>query len=148
MYEALIDKMPLKVQGYARAILPFFIMGGKFINTLGPYFVQAYDLILKGQAALAPYHPELIWGMVWGLTMMFFGGYFVLVIASYEAFRLSGWESFKVAFTKIKANYDAFQVGILTEHKIISQNNSPLHTYVSHISLSLFLISSCLEYYR
>jgi len=109
--EAVIEKMPVSVQKYARAILPVLEQLGNFLNMLTP----AYNFLWSKATAVAkflePYHPKLLMKMAAGIVMMMFGGFFVLTIAAFEAFRLGGWENFQIAFGKMYTNYLTFMEG-------------------------------------
>jgi len=92
-------------------VWPVLIAIGNLIDVLSPYVpivMQKYEQFRK---VIAPWKPELAVGMLAGLIFIFFGGYFVLTIAAFEAFRLAGWDSFADSLQKLCANYRKFRAG-------------------------------------
>jgi len=64
----------------------------------GCHYVHHLYLLAK------PYHVDDLVPLVLGLAMAFFGGYFPLVIAAVEAFRMCGWSSVKTGVLSIIAD--------------------------------------------
>jgi hypothetical protein len=106
--DALIEKLPVSVQKYARMVFPILLNIGHLLNILGPYAIMAYEKAKEVYVKLEPYHPFLLLEMFSGLVLIFFGGFFALTIAAVEAFRIAGWSEFVVAAKEIRKNYHQF----------------------------------------
>mmetsp|Transcript_23191 Transcript_23191/g.38146 ORF Transcript_23191/g.38146 Transcript_23191/m.38146 type:complete len:321 (+) Transcript_23191:31-993(+) len=92
---------------------PYLMLAQHYIVLAQPYIDQAIFQANKTWDALQPYHPEEFLPALCGLTLVFFGGHFLTLIAAVEAFRLTGWdrskkclgdlwESYKVAMAAYK----------------------------------------------
>ncbi|CAM9879672.1 unnamed protein product [Scytosiphon promiscuus] len=91
-----LEDMILKVAGksppwlanFLRAFAPLLTLTFKVANTLGPVVIKFYALLYKGYKML----PVNVIGMIYGLVMCFFGGFFHVTIAAVEAFNMTGGE--------------------------------------------------------
>lgn len=103
------DKIPekfIQVKPYVIKAAPFV---GKFVDfciKMLPYVTLCYQKILEYKEKLTPYKLELLLPSFVGFVMCFFGGTFVTLIAAFEAYRLSAWES---TYECIMHLYDDFK---------------------------------------
>lgn len=117
MAKNLIQQMPSWVPDNVKTNLdklfdfvwPVFLAMCKLVDILSPLVPIVTENAKKFWTFLQPYQPMLMAPMLCGLVFIFFGGYFVLTISAFEAFRLSGWDSFCSACTTLYANYEAFK---------------------------------------
>lgn len=70
---------------------PFIGQGVEALEKLTPYVQKAIKEFHKLVVILKPYRLELLTPALFGIIMCFFGGSFFLLIAAFEAYRISGW---------------------------------------------------------
>eukprot|EP00903_Cladosiphon_okamuranus_P019645 g18062.t1 len=91
-----LEDMILKVAGksppwlanFLRAFAPFVTLTFTILNIVGPVVIKFYALLYKLYKIL----PVNVMGMIYGLIMCFFGGFFHVTIAAIEAFNMTGGE--------------------------------------------------------
>lgn len=78
---------------------------GVIVDIVGKYVIIAYNKSLQFYKLLAPYHPNLLLNLFIGLSMILFGGHFMLLLAVIEAYRMCGWTETKQHFITLYQNY-------------------------------------------
>lgn len=73
----------------------------EFLNFIYPYLVLVYETISALYEKAKPYHVDSLGPALFGLFLAFFGGHFVVLIATVEAFRTCGWDRMKAHLTVI-----------------------------------------------
>lgn len=81
---------------------PVIDISSNIIDKVAPYAIVAWTTIINIYNFLPV---DVIWAL-FGLTLAFFGGSYVLAIAAIETFYITGWESFKTSFQFLKQNFD------------------------------------------
>jgi hypothetical protein len=71
---------------------PFIAKFLEILNFVYPFLVQAYEGAWKLYEACKPYHIDSLGPAFFGFFLAFFGGHFVVLIATVEAFRTCGWD--------------------------------------------------------
>lgn len=104
MIETLAGKSPPWLAKFLRAFSPFVTVTFTLINIFGPSILAFYKFIYKLYQIL----PKNVLGMIYGLIMCFFGGFFHVTIAAYEAFRMTGGEKVYMCIHNLKIDFDEF----------------------------------------
>jgi len=84
---------------------PVFIRIGAFFNIVFPYLVIGWTFAMRTWVALQPYHPEEFLPLLFGLIMVFFGGYYFTLFAAIEAYRMCGYEQTKECLVQLYHSY-------------------------------------------
>ena len=74
-------------------------------HSLAPYFALAYEQYIWAHENL----PIDLAVAVFGLILCFFGGMFPLVLAAYEAFKISGWDTCRAAVGDLYSQFQTYR---------------------------------------
>jgi hypothetical protein len=99
------EKSPEKIRPYLVKAAPVIGLAGEGVAKLLPKLEQLWAQLVMLWHKAAPYHPEDLIPAVFGLLLAFFGGTFLLTIATVEAFRASGWDQTKGHLMDIYDDY-------------------------------------------
>lgn len=66
-----------------------------------PYFHMASSYGQQAWMVIEPYHPQELATAAYGLTLVFFGGIFMTLVASCEAVHIFGWDKIKSSFNRL-----------------------------------------------
>eukprot|EP01065_Artemidia_motanka_P049497 TRINITY_DN8222_c0_g2_i1.p1 TRINITY_DN8222_c0_g2~~TRINITY_DN8222_c0_g2_i1.p1 ORF type:complete len:359 (+),score=96.87 TRINITY_DN8222_c0_g2_i1:88-1164(+) len=86
--EAHAEKRAPAVAPVLQFMRPFLVRAGALLDEIGPYLLTASKYLYEVYRA-AP--TDLLYALL-GLSLCFFGGFFVATIAAVEAFKLYGWD--------------------------------------------------------
>jgi len=89
----------------AQNVGPILTTIGNISDAIQPHLVKLGTVFNQAQATLKQYHLDQFLPALLGLVLAFFGGQFVLTIATVEAFRLGGWEKTRAFLVVLQANY-------------------------------------------
>jgi len=107
--DQIINVLPANIGFVGKKIEPVLFAITRQLNHFAPHISHAINkTIAIGEfiyAKILPYEPELLFPMAFGLFMIFFGGSFMLLIASIEAYRICGWEQTKMHLITLYNNY-------------------------------------------
>jgi len=84
-----------KLKPVFEKVKPYMAMLLQALNFIYPYLVMAYEGVMKFYEAAKPYHIDSLGPAFFGFFLAFFGGHFVVLIATVEAFRTCGWDRMK-----------------------------------------------------
>jgi len=96
--------------GYVRKATPFILQGANACDKAYPYVVAAYAQALSLYALIQPYKPERFLTLVWGIFLCFFGGAYMMLVAAYEALRLTVMDRLSTALGVLYRNYRAARI--------------------------------------
>ncbi|CAN0019210.1 unnamed protein product [Ectocarpus fasciculatus] len=96
-------KSPPWLANFLRAFAPFVTLTFTIANIVGPVVVKFYALLYKVYKIL----PVNVLGMIYGLVMCFFGGFFHVTIAAIEAFNMTGGEKVMLCVHDLKQDIKA-----------------------------------------
>jgi len=96
---------PSFLKPYVAKITPVLLAIGKLINVAAPHVQKFVKYLGHLHQKLAPFHPHLLAQMFFGIVLMFFGGFFMTLIACIEAFRLTGYTPIMKALQLLWADY-------------------------------------------
>ncbi|CAM9297102.1 unnamed protein product [Discosporangium mesarthrocarpum] len=111
--ENLAGKSPPWLAKFLRAFAPF--ASGFFVvmNLVGPYIIAFYRAMYKVYKLL----PKNVLGMIWGLLLCFFGGFFQVTIAAIEAFNMTGGEKVYLCLSELAQDVKAFNEASAIDNK-------------------------------
>merc|ERR1711916_413487 len=102
---------------------PVLAILGTIIDVVGPYVEKAIGMAVAFWAFLQPYHPEEAGLGLLGLLVVFFGGHFMVTIATIEAFRMTGWETTKNCFLSLWEDYKIVKAAYEKDNLVDADND-------------------------
>lgn len=76
---------------------PVFRVIGGVLEQIEPFLEAVSVVVRQIWKVIEPYHPEDLLTAVYGLALVFFGGVFMTLVASFEAAHLFGWDKIRVS---------------------------------------------------
>eukprot|EP00760_Papus_ankaliazontas_P035334 PhM_4_TR7747/c0_g1_i1/m.49918 len=140
--EEAIKRVPPAVGNIIKMATPHVITAVDLADKASPYINKAYDIGCDVYKKLEPYHPEQWVPMIVGLVMCFFGGSYLMLIAAFEAFRLSGYSRVKKATDILYMNAQAALKASREDDKVDADNDGVAD--VLQISNSELLTRKCM----
>jgi len=104
-------------------LVPVFKVFLFFLRTSIPLLAKAWTYFRIFYAKIQPYYPIELGKMLFGLILIFFGGYFVTTIAVIEAVNLCGWDQFNSAFELIYEDFVKVMKANEEDNKIDADND-------------------------
>merc|ERR1711916_376650 len=102
---------------------PVLAILGTVIDVVGPYVEKAIGMAVAFWAFLQPYHPEEAGLGLLGLLVAFFGGHFMVTIATIEAFRMTGWDTTKNCFLSLWEDYKIVKAAYEKDNLVDADND-------------------------
>ena len=102
---------------------PVLAILGTVIDVVGPYVEKAIGMAVAFWAFLQPYHPEEAGLGLLGLLVAFFGGHFMVTIATIEAFRMTGWETTKNCILSLWEDYKVVKAAYEKDNLVDADND-------------------------
>uniref|UniRef100_A0A061R3F9 Uncharacterized protein n=1 Tax=Tetraselmis sp. GSL018 TaxID=582737 RepID=A0A061R3F9_9CHLO len=102
---------------------PFIEKLGELYNACEPYVESLWN---KSQAIwrqLEPYHPEEFLPALFGLSLVFFGGTFMTLLACIEAYRITGWKPTVEALKVLALNYTRAMEANAKDNRVDADGN-------------------------
>jgi len=93
------------------------------IDFITPHALQLIATLDKAYDQIQPYSPELLAPMLLGLTLIFFGGSFLLTISVFEAYRACGWTQSVDAFKTLWSSWLVIKEANEKDNKIDADND-------------------------
>lgn len=94
-------------------IAPVFVYLAKVVDAVEPVADRISAFVKAAWKALEPYHPEDLFVALYGFFLVFFGGVYMTLVATFEAAHLFGWHRIQVAcrclyteWTKARAAFE------------------------------------------
>lgn len=78
-------------------IAPLFVVLAMVVDAVEPVADRISTIIKAGWKALEPYHTEDLFLILYGVFLVFFGGNYMTLVATFEAAHLFGWHRIKTA---------------------------------------------------
>lgn len=94
-----------KLSPIVEKLMPVIHKIGDVINWLAPHLEFAWAKMLELKKRLDPYHPEELVDVFFGLFLVFFGGMYLTLLATIEAYRMCGWTQTKTYLLDLYSDY-------------------------------------------
>jgi len=94
-----------KLSPIVEKIMPVINVLTNALNATWPYVQKAIAFVEEVQKKLEPYHPEELVNVFFGLFLVFFGGMYLTLLATVEAYRMCGWSQTKQYLLDLYADY-------------------------------------------
>jgi hypothetical protein len=108
---------------YVDQATPVVLVIANGIDTAYPHVVKINLLAQDAWKQIQPYGPEQYITLALGLFMCFFGGAYMLLIAAYEAVRLTVWQRLSASIKVLYSNYKKAQLASKKDDEIDADNN-------------------------
>lgn len=102
-----------QLQNVQQQVAPIFIALGSAAAVIEPVIDKISTAFQQAWAFVQPYHPEDLFVVLYGLALVFFGGVYMTLVASFEAAHQFGWHRIKAAcralyheWTKARAAFE------------------------------------------
>lgn len=102
-----------QVKRVQESAAPIFVALATVVDVVEPIADKISEAISVVWKALEPYNPEDLFVALYGLLLVFFGGVYMTLVASFEAAHIFGWDRIKLAgaalyheWTKARAAFE------------------------------------------
>lgn len=99
-------------------VAPVFVLLANVVAVVEPIADKIAELFTAVWHALEPYNPEDLFVAVYGLFLVFFGGVYMTLVASFEAAHLFGWDRIKLACRALYVEWTKARAAFERDNKI------------------------------
>jgi len=104
-------------------LMPFFHKIGDLVNWIVPKIEYAWEQLLVVKHKLDPYHPEELVNVFFGLFLIFFGGLYLTLLATVEAYRMCGWTQTKEYLLDLYEDYKVVRDANAKDNELDENND-------------------------
>lgn len=102
-------------------VAPIFQVIGTIIETMRPFIDILTSIANNIWQALQPYHPEDLAFALYGLILVFYGGIFMTLVASFEAAHQFGWRRIRIACSALHREWVRVRIALERDNKVSYQ---------------------------
>lgn len=132
-----ILNLPEVLRPFALQLVPYLLNIYQVFESSGPFLNSLHETYNRLVVQLGPYKLHLLLPSFIGFIVCFFGGSFVTVIATVEAYRMVGYKPTLSALKEILVDFEIFQEANKKDDKEIASTKSS--TDLASHKLILFL---------
>lgn len=97
---------------------PIFVALATVVDVIEPVADKVSGLVQTGWKMLEPYHPEDLFVALYGFLLVFFGGVYMTLVASFEAAHIFGWDRIKVAVAALYHEWTKARAAFERDNKV------------------------------
>lgn len=106
------------VQQLQASAAPIFVTIATVLEKLQPV-IQTISAVGESiWTAIEPYHPEDLLLALYGMFLIFFGGVFMTLVASFEAAHIFGWDRIQVAVRALYTEWTKARLAFERDNKV------------------------------
>lgn len=116
------NERALNIEQLRRAqehVAPVFVFLAKIIDAVEPVADRISAFIKAAWKALEPYHPEDLFVALYGFFLVFFGGVYMTLVATFEAAHLFGWHRIQTACQCLYTEWTKARAAFEHDNKVI-----------------------------
>lgn len=99
-------------------VSPLFVALATIVGAVEPILDRVSDLVQTVWKALEPYHPEDLFVALYGFLLVFFGGVYMTLVASFEAAHIFGWANIKMAVRALYYEWGKARAAFERDNKV------------------------------
>lgn len=99
-------------------VAPVFVAISKIVEVIEPVVDKIVDLVQIIWEKLEPYNPEDLFVAIYGLLLVFFGGIYMTLVASFEAAHQFGWDKIKLATRALYHEWSKARIAFERDDKV------------------------------